>query len=249
MERILLEAARNVENCSGLAAVRTVLADTFRQFEIPDFIYENVPDTPPGETIILSTIRDNWPENGQQYAKARNEEWFDPFLAYCCATFETTKAGREYLPDHDYVGAGSKAYVGVLAEFGLVSGLAIPCRLKGTGRHGGFVICSSFDRYRFERQIMPLAGQLQTFCLIAHRRIEDIILDRKSILERKPLSARERQTLSLLARGMRAKEIAHTLGVSEASIRLYTKNARSKLGSRTREEAVIQAMKDGLLET
>ncbi len=247
MERQFLEAARNIENTGSLEGIFKILSDTLQFFDIPKFIYETVPDTPIAEPLIYSTLPDCWPRNGETLCMERNEEWFDPFLAYCCGTFEITKAGWEYLPDHDYVGAGSKAFIATLERFGIISGLAIPCRLKGTGRYGGFMLCSTFDRYRFERSIMPRAGQFQTFCLIAHRRIEDIAFDRKAILGQRPLSARERQCLDLVSRGLRAKEIAHSLGVSEASIRLYLKNARSKLGARTMEEAIVLALQSDLL--
>lgn len=248
MERNLLEHARKIEASGELPQLFALFLNAVREQNIAHAFYNLAPDQPPGDTVILSSLPGAWPRDGKADALARGDEWFNPFLSYCCATFEPTQVGIEFLPDHDYVGAGSKAFIRRAAEFGVLTGLAMPCRLVGTGRHGGFVLCSDYDRYRFEREIMPKAGMLHTFCLIAHRRIEDITASNKVQLERKPLSARERQALALVARGMRAKEIAHTLSVSEASIRLYLKNARQKLGARTKEEAIVRAMQLGLMD-
>ena len=248
MDRNLLEYARKIEASNDTGQLFELFLAAIREQSIDDAFYNLAPDHPPGDTIILSSLPGEWPKNGEADALERGEEWFNPFLSYCCATFEQTPVGIEYLPDHDYVGLGSKAFIGRAAEFGVRTGIAIPCRLVGTGSHGGFVLCSGYDRYRFEREILSVAGMLHTFCLIAHRRIEDIIERNRVQLEKRPLSARERQALALVARGMRAKEISHTLSVSEASIRLYLKNARQKLGARTKEEAIVRALNDGQLE-
>lgn len=150
--------------------------------------------------------------------------------------------GIEFLSDHTYVGAQSKAYIRDYADRGVRSGLGIPCRLRGTGRHGGFILGNGQDRFRFERQVFSTSGVLQSFCLIAHRRIEDLQSNQRVALEMKPLSARERQTLTLIASGQRPKQISHLLGVSVSSVRLYLKNARAKLGAHTEEEAVVRML-------
>lgn len=58
----------------------------------------------------------------------------------------------------------------------------------------------------------------------------------------KPLSPRETQILELLAHGNRVARIADCLGIKEVTVNLYIKNARHKLGAKTREEAVAMAV-------
>jgi DNA-binding NarL/FixJ family response regulator len=51
------------------------------------------------------------------------------------------------------------------------------------------------------------------------------------------LTGRESQVLSLVARGMRNKTIAHELGLSEHTIKLHLHHVISKIGVRNRTEA------------
>ncbi len=62
------------------------------------------------------------------------------------------------------------------------------------------------------------------------------------------LAPRERDCLLGLARGDRTMQIADRLSLSEATINEYVRNARRKLGARTRSEAVARAVLFGLIE-
>jgi two-component system, NarL family, response regulator len=67
---------------------------------------------------------------------------------------------------------------------------------------------------------------------------------RESIPE---LTPRERDTLNGLAQGLTNKEIADKLGVGDESIKTYLKTLYQKLRVMDRTQAVIQAMKIGLV--
>jgi two-component system nitrate/nitrite response regulator NarL len=57
------------------------------------------------------------------------------------------------------------------------------------------------------------------------------------------LTAREREILQLLAEGLSLEAIAEQLFLSPETVRTHTRNARRKLGARTRTEAVVAAMR------
>jgi LuxR family transcriptional regulator, quorum-sensing system regulator BjaR1 len=65
--------------------------------------------------------------------------------------------------------------------------------------------------------------------------------------ERTPLTARERDSLALVAEGKTDWEISVILGISEATARFHVDNARRKLGAVTRAQAVARMIARRLL--
>ena len=55
------------------------------------------------------------------------------------------------------------------------------------------------------------------------------------------LTAREREVLALLRRGLSNKEIALTLAIRPATAKAHVRNVMDKLGARTRTEAAVRA--------
>ena len=62
------------------------------------------------------------------------------------------------------------------------------------------------------------------------------------------LSARERQVIQLVDRGYPNEQIAETLSISDGTVKNHVTNIYSKLGVRTRAEAVAWAWKQGLVD-
>lgn len=62
---------------------------------------------------------------------------------------------------------------------------------------------------------------------------------------RRGLTERERQVLTLLARGYKGEEVARELEVSAETVRAHVRNAVTKLQARTRLHAVVMALERG----
>jgi len=62
-----------------------------------------------------------------------------------------------------------------------------------------------------------------------------------------PLTEREREVLQLLARGASNKEIMQTLQIAEATVKAHVRSILSKLGVQSRTQAILVAMRLGLV--
>jgi DNA-binding CsgD family transcriptional regulator len=60
-------------------------------------------------------------------------------------------------------------------------------------------------------------------------------------------TVREREILALLAEGSTDTQIAEMLGLSPATVQTHVRNAKAKLGARTRAQAVVIALRRGLI--
>ncbi len=68
-------------------------------------------------------------------------------------------------------------------------------------------------------------------------------------MHQQELSARETELLLLLARGLANKEIAREKNISAATVKFHLNNIFSKLGVKTRSEAVALARRRGLVQS
>jgi DNA-binding NarL/FixJ family response regulator len=63
-----------------------------------------------------------------------------------------------------------------------------------------------------------------------------------------PLTERELEIIRALARGMSDRQIAHSLGISEKTVRNHTSNIYRKLHIFDRTQAVIYAVREGIID-
>jgi DNA-binding CsgD family transcriptional regulator len=61
------------------------------------------------------------------------------------------------------------------------------------------------------------------------------------------LTERELQCLGFLASGHRRDQIAQRLGIKSVTVDLHVRNARLKLGAKTREQAIAKAVHAGVI--
>ena len=182
---------------------------------------------------------------------------FDPFLKYCCDSYEATRTGVAYLDDYPYLDAGSRGFIAEAAGQGFTAGLGLPVRLRDHPRYGGFNLGTPLERAAFEREIVPLTGALRGLCLIAHRRFVELEDGQAANApgaggaqrEVPQLTEREADVLFLLSLGQSRKDMARTCGVSVNTVSDYTKSLYAKLGVSGRFDAVERGRALGLVRT
>jgi DNA-binding NarL/FixJ family response regulator len=95
------------------------------------------------------------------------------------------------------------------------------------------------------------AGESLLAPAVTRRLISDLTARRPRSVATSPdldaLTARERETLKLLGRGLSNAEIAVALVVSEHTVKTHVSNVLTKLGLRDRVQAVITAYESGLI--
>lgn len=140
-------------------------------------------------------------------------------------------------------------------------------RLVGSSRFGGFNLGTRLSREAFERSIMPVASDLQTFCLLVHRRVEELTMGhapggafRSRLVAPAPepgeggtretriasLSEREREVLYLAARGLTRGAIGALCSVSESTVATHLRSIYAKLDVPNRAAATRIAVEAGL---
>ena len=180
----------------------------------------------------------------------------DPFLSHCCDSYDFTRTGPAFLPDYDYLPEAAKAFIARARLTGFRTGIGIPMRLQGSARFGGFNLGTRLDIPAFEAQMMPRAEEFRFYCLLMHRRIEELsgsgqqvdpafrdllIAPAQPALDQ--LSPREREVIYLVSQGISRKECARLCGISPNTVAEYTKSAYRKLGVQNRVEAARLVMR------
>ena len=81
---------------------------------------------------------------------------------------------------------------------------------------------------------------------VAKKVTQRAISGKKAKEEAAPLTEREIEVLRLMTRGMDNAQIAETLAITEHTVKFHVSNIYSKLGVRSRTEAVLLVLRSGL---
>jgi len=112
--------------------------------------------------------------------------------------------------------------------------------------HAQEVIRAIRSAYSGESLIQPriMNKILHEFCKLTEKK--DSAPDREKPDTLSSLTDREKEVLTLVAKGLNNKEIASALFISEATVKTHVANLMGKLNLRDRVEMVLYALKSGL---
>lgn len=176
----------------------------------------------------------------------------DPFLNHGCKSYEIIPVGHEFSHRYSHMSKTERAFIQRASAQGFSAGIAIPMRLKGNDRFGGFILGNGMDMITFTAKVLPRAEEFRLFCMIVHRRIEELVemplipvtpASRAALVGRDlpdafdALTPRESEVISMLAQGKTRAETAHICSISVHTVSDHAKQGYRKLGIHNRAEA------------
>ncbi len=228
----ILEDLESTSTLEELATILIQLRDTLR---IDHVTYHWVDGA--GDQYGFTTYSDAW---DKQY-RYKNYHRIDPVILGCFQRFHAVdwkqlnwsgKAVRAFLEDAQDHGVGNQGY-------------SIPLR-GPSGQFALFTVNNTCDDAAWQT-FKDAHGR--DLILVAH------FLNRKALefaKNRQPettrgLSPREIDAMTLLALGYSRAQVAHSLSISEHTLRAYIESARSKLGAQNTTHAIATALSRGLI--
>jgi len=164
----------------------------------------------------------------------------DPFLQFSCHKPTAQKVLTRDLSSFPGSSSKHQEFLDHVAQSGNTGGIGIPVRTCENQIFGGWMFSSREPEDVFHKLVADHGHQAHLAGLLAYERMVSLGLRREA--NEKLLSVREREVLLWLCAGYRVSKIADKLGISESAVNLYLKNARAKLGAKTREQAVARAI-------
>lgn len=165
----------------------------------------------------------------------------DPVMQHC---------RRQSMPivwdQSTYASKGAGAIWEEQARFGYVAGIALALHLP-EGRH--FALGAERDQAlpKDQGELTRLVADLQLFAVHAQDAALRVLLPQTAVPERPALSPREAEVLRWTMDGKTAWEVGGILGISERTVVLHVTNAMRKLDCVNKHQAVLKALRLGLI--
>jgi DNA-binding CsgD family transcriptional regulator len=192
-----------------------------------------------GEAEFITV--DNTPRAYKEFFKNRKSGRSDPVMQHC---------KRQSVPiiwdQATYVSRGLGDKWEEQASFGISNGVALALHLP-EGRH--FFIGVERDRPvpADPGELTRVVADLQLFAVHAQDAAVRILLPSPSDPDLPSLTPRELEALRWTMEGKTAWEVGELLGIAERTAALHVNNATHKLGCVNKHQAVLKALRMGLL--
>jgi DNA-binding CsgD family transcriptional regulator len=205
------------------------------------------------ETVTAMTVIDHGLNNSEFFAVNNTPEDYlaqstnrdlarrDPVMQHC---------KRASVPiiwnQQTYVEQGAGELWEHMSGFGYQTGIALALHLP-EGRH--FLLGVDRDRSLPSDpiELQRMVADLQLFAVHAHEAALRLFLPAAQQPERPALTPRELESLRWTMEGKTAWEVGAILGISERTAVLHVSNAMHKLGCVNKHQAVLKALRLGLI--
>lgn len=198
-----------------------------------------VVDRPLGESKFFTI--DNMPPASRDLFDDPNGFQHDPVLQHC------KRHSMPIIWDQDtYVKHGQASKWEEQARFGYRTGIGLALHMP-EGRH--FVLGVDRDQAMPSdaTELTRMVADLQLFAVHAQDAAMRLLVPERPLEELPQLTARELEALRWTMDGKTAWEVGAILGISERTAVLHVNNAMHKLGCTSKHQAVIKALRLGMI--
>lgn len=232
MDDKLLELAETLSNRTTLDDIWSAVCDGLAAMGLPEVSWGHVDpkEDPPSGRAIRSTV----PIGFWEEYLAAGHYVHDPVVLHFLQTDD---------PFVDHYGWHDPNRIPVELRDLAFARFAVAERSLGRSKIGILSMGSDFDAEGWREHVDRNMTQLT----LAARMCAAYLATVEPPTEAPRLSPREAECLTLLAQGHRNDRIAERLGLHRATVEMHIVRARRKLGGKTREQAVAQAVLTGAI--
>ncbi|SLN50119.1 HTH-type quorum sensing-dependent transcriptional regulator VjbR [Ruegeria meonggei] len=229
------QVLEDLESTSTLEELSTVAVRIRDRLQIEHLIYHWVDGA--GEQYGYTTYPDAWAEAYRE----RNYHRIDPVILGCFQRFHPVD-----WKTLDWSGKVAKAFLQDALSHGVGNqGYSIPIR-GPNGQFALFTVNHTCDDETWQRFIDSHGRELILIAHFFNRKALEFERSRRPDVPR-GLSPREVDAMTLLALGYSRAQVAHSLSISEHTLRVYIESARAKLGAQNTTHAIATALSRGLI--
>lgn len=189
------------------------------------------------EFVTVNNIPEAYLEKSVDPERARR----DPVAQHCKRSSVPISWSRD-----TYVAAGLDDQWEEQAPFGFATGISLALHLP-QGRHFMFGVDRSAALPRSPTVLTRVVADLQLFAVHAWEAAARLLLPSAPVLEPPLLTPREIECLRWTMEGKTAWELASILGITERTAIFHVGNATLKLACASKHQAVIKALRLGLI--
>ena len=209
-----------------------------RQLEFETVSTTMVIDHQLGEPEFI--VLDNTPTAYRDAFDDKSDARRDPVMQHC---------KRQSVPmiwnQETYTAAEQGDKWEMQARYGYCTGIALALHMP-EGRH--FFIGVDRDRpLPKSPELTRMVADLQLFAVHAQDAAQRVLLPSAPAPDAPSLTPRELETLRWTMEGKTAWEVGNILGITERTVVLHANNATHKLGSANKHQAVLKALRLGLI--
>jgi DNA-binding CsgD family transcriptional regulator len=196
--------------------------------------------TKPREPLILSNAGFLWTDGYRETVKAG----LDPFPLNCLSRIDPMLTGIGHLEANQYLDDEERDMIALGSEtLNIRTGMSVTICPDSAGLGVGLNLMTNLSVAEFMEIRTENEADWRAWCQLTYAGLSH----QDSPYGVVSITARERDCLAFIADGLRTGDVAHRLGISESTVEMHTRNARNRLGAKTRDQAVAIAIRAGLI--